>query len=89
PKRVWCKQVEQHGGWWEVGIIINLKARWRLLRIAFELDVEKQKIGVVAAAGARHSLSWREAPDLPQDCCLFWWWRAAPVPGRAARASSI
>ncbi|MCI48353.1 hypothetical protein A2U01_0069596, partial [Trifolium medium] len=38
-KRVWCK----HGGWWEVGTIINLKAMWRLLRISFELDVEKQK----------------------------------------------
>ncbi|MCI43815.1 hypothetical protein A2U01_0065053, partial [Trifolium medium] len=30
--------VVQHGGWWEVDTTINLKAGWRLLKIAFELD---------------------------------------------------
>ncbi|MCI44641.1 hypothetical protein A2U01_0065880, partial [Trifolium medium] len=24
----WCKQVEQHGGWWEVGTTINLKTEF-------------------------------------------------------------
>ncbi|MCI53398.1 hypothetical protein A2U01_0074644, partial [Trifolium medium] len=37
-KRVWCKQVGHHNGWWEVGTTINLRARWRLLRFALKLD---------------------------------------------------
>ncbi|MCI41734.1 hypothetical protein A2U01_0062968 [Trifolium medium] len=27
---------EQHGGWWEVGITINLKARWRIVEHALK-----------------------------------------------------
>ncbi|MCI60941.1 hypothetical protein A2U01_0082197, partial [Trifolium medium] len=55
-------RVEQHGSWWKVGTIINLKTRWRLLRFAFKLD-EAKKIGGVDVTGATCRKAWCKAPS--------------------------
>ena len=80
-KRVWWKQVEQHGGWWEVGITIVLKAMWRLLEFCLE-NSENQKTGKTSssrAPGARSRL------EMPVDSVC---WRGARAGWRRAQAES-
>ncbi|MCI13176.1 hypothetical protein A2U01_0034292, partial [Trifolium medium] len=60
-KRVCCKLVQQHGGWWEVGTIINLKARDGRREARFHVLVELSLLVVARSAfwlarGAREIL---------------------------------